>query len=229
MDTVVIDASARWKELYPGASVGVLVIRGASASAPMAALELAAREVEAELRRRFGEGGRELILADPVVSAYAAYYRGFKKTYHVALQLESVAVKGKRIPSAGALVTAMFIAELSSFLLTAGHDLATLQAPLRVDAGLGTESYSALGGASRMVKESDMMISDGRGVISSIIGGPDQRTSITESTRDVLYAVYAAPGVAEDAVRAHLEEIDRLVRLGSPDAVRESLEIVRAS
>lgn len=225
---VGIDASTRWKELYPGAAIGILALRGAAASAPVSELDPAARQVEEELRRRFESGGRGLILADPVISAYAAYYRGFKKTYHVALQVESVATKGKRIPSAGALVTAMFIAELSSFLLTAGHDLAALQMPLRVDVGLGTESYGALGGAQRVVKESDMMIADSRGVISSIIGGPDQRTSITEATRDVLYAVYAPRGVPEATVRRHLEEIERLVRMASPGTARDILEIVRA-
>jgi len=39
------------------------------------------------------------------MSAYEGYYRNFRKTYHVALQLESVIWKGG-IPSVGAIVKA---------------------------------------------------------------------------------------------------------------------------
>ena len=226
---VVIESSDRWKAAYPGAAVGLLVMRGAANPARSEALDQAAERIEASLRGRFGPAGRAAILADPAVAAYTAYYRRFNKTYHVALQVESVAVKGKPILSAGALVKAMFVAEVSSLLLTAGHDLSRISPPLRVDTGDGSETYMGLGGSPRAVKESDMRISDCDGVISSIIGGPDQRTCITTETRNVLFAVYAPPGVDVTAVRAHLEEIDRLVRVVSPAAARESLEIVQAS
>ena len=62
-----------------------------------------------------------------MIQAYAAYYERFNKTYHVQLQLESVALKGKSIPRVSALVEAMFMAELENLLLTAGHDLDVVQ------------------------------------------------------------------------------------------------------
>ena len=46
------------------------------------------------------------------IPAYNACYKGFKKTYHVQLQLESVALKGRSIPRVAALMEAMFMAEL---------------------------------------------------------------------------------------------------------------------
>jgi hypothetical protein len=42
-----------------------------------------------------------------------------KKTYHIALQLEPVVLKGKSLPNVAALVEAMFTAELGDLLLTA--------------------------------------------------------------------------------------------------------------
>jgi hypothetical protein len=47
----------------------------------------------------------------------------------VKAQWESVAVKGKPIPSRAALVEAMFMA--ARLVLTAGHDLDALAGPLR--------------------------------------------------------------------------------------------------
>ncbi len=176
------------------------------------------------LRERHAAGGREGLRAEPVLAAYERYYRQFRKTYHVALQLESVIWKERPIPSVGAIVKAMFMAELSSALLTAGHDLARVELPLRVDAGRETETYTALNGATCTVKNGDMRISDAQGVISSIIGGPDRRTSITAGTRDLLFTVYAPAGIGEERVDSHLGEIERLVKVVAPEAVTELRE-----
>ena len=87
--------------------------------------------LESQLRERFAGQTRGDLDQLPVLQAYAAYYKRFKKTYHVQLQLESIAFKGKPIPSVAALVEAMFMAEVKNMLLTAGHDLDALQLPAR--------------------------------------------------------------------------------------------------
>ncbi len=225
----MIEASRRWKDLHPGAMIGALRIRGAANPARSEELDRLAEGIESGLRDRFQAGGKEGLRTHPVLAAYEAYYKRFRKTYHVALQVQSVVWKARPIPSAGALVKAMFAVELSNLLLTAGHDLEKLELPLRVDAGTGAESYAALDGGERTVKESDMMILDTRGVISSIIGGPDRRTCIEEATRDVLFVVYAPAGIPETAVRSHLADIERFVRVVAPAAVAESRDVVCAS
>lgn len=78
------------------------------------------------------------------------------------------------------------------------------------------------------MKPGDMMISDARGVISSIVYGPDQRTRITPETTRVLLTVYAPPGIDAEAVHAHLEDIRTNVLIVSPDARTELLEVLRA-
>jgi hypothetical protein len=57
------------------------------------------------------------------LKTYNNYYKKFKKTYHVLLQLESIVFKNKSIHKVASLVEVMFIAELKNLLLTAGHDL----------------------------------------------------------------------------------------------------------
>lgn len=65
-----------------------------------------------------------------------------------------------------------------------------------------------------------MYIRDGDGVISSIIYGPDRRTQITPDTRNVVFTVYAPPGVGAEAVQAHLRNLEANVRLIAPEAER---------
>jgi DNA/RNA-binding domain of Phe-tRNA-synthetase-like protein len=123
----------------------------------------------------------------------------------------------------------MFMAEMDSLLLTAGHDLAAVRAPLRLDVARGTEDYLLLRGAMQTPKAGDMMISDGEGILSSIVYGPDQRTQIGADTTGVVFTVYAPAGIAASAVEAHLVEIRNNVQLIAPSASVELLKVYSAA
>ena len=221
----MFEVSSTWKSAFPGAHAGVLVMRNASNPAHHAELEKQKIELEERLRSQFAGQDRAVISNHPVLQAYSEYYRRFKKTYHVQLQLESIVLKGKSIPSVAALVESMFMAEVKNMLLTAGHDLDTLQLPLTLDVTTGSESYVLLRGENQTVKAGDMIISDGLGIISNIIYGPDQRTQITADTRNVVFTVYAPNGIAESAIAQHLRDIQANVMSVAPSAQVELLEV----
>ena len=58
-----------------------------------------------------------------------------------------------------------------------------------------------------------------------ILFGPDQRTRITADTRQVIFAVFAPPGIGEPAVRHHLQDIQANVLLIAPNARAETLAV----
>ncbi len=227
-DRSVLTVSDTWKATYPGAAVGVLVMRGVVNPQRHAELDSRKEKLESELRERFSGYDRATLKSLPALRAYEEYYRRFGKSYHVQLQLESVALKGKSIPRVAALVEAMFMAELKNQLLTAGHDLAALEMPVGIDVADGNERYTRMDGQEQRLKPGDMMISDKRGVISSVIYGPDRRTGITPETRRVLFTVYAPPGIDEETVRRHLQDIRSNVLIVSADARVDVIEVRRA-
>jgi DNA/RNA-binding domain of Phe-tRNA-synthetase-like protein len=182
-------------------------------------------ELEGHLRRRFAGWDRAGLKALPVLQAYGAYYKRFKKTYHVQLQLESIVLKGRAIPQVAGLVEAMFMAELKNLLLTAGHDQTAVQMPVGIDVANGSERYIRLNGQEQQLKAGDMMIADACGVISSVLYGPDSRTRITPETQRVIFTVYAPPGIEADVVHAHLQDISANVLLVAPDARVVSLQV----
>jgi len=217
--------SQDWKTAYPGAAAGVLVMRHVGNPTQHPGLDRWITECEGELRARFQTSDRGALKALPPIQAYAAYYKRYKKTYHVQLQLESVALKGKAIPRSPALVAAMVTAELKNLLLTAGHDLEVIQPPVTLTVATGGEGYRLLGGHEQGLQAGDMMMADAQGIISSVLYGPDQRTRITPDTRHVLFAVYAPPGIGERAVAQHLEDLRAAVRLFAPEAEVEGLDV----
>ena len=187
------------------------------------ALDDVKRKLEDNLRTKFNDPAQ--IKALQQIKAYTAYYKRFKKTYHVQHQLDSIAFRGKSIPKVAALVEAMFIAELKNMLLTAGHDRDSIQGRITLQVSKGTERYIRINGQEQELKAGDMMIADEQSVISNVIYGPDRRTMITPKTRNALFTVYGAPGIGELEIRNHLEDIAAHVRLIAPDACVEALEI----
>jgi DNA/RNA-binding domain of Phe-tRNA-synthetase-like protein len=97
--------------------------------------------------------------------------------------------------------------------------------PVTLSVARGSERYTLLRGQEQVLKAGDMFMADRAGVISSIIYGPDQRTQIRPQTRNVLFAVYAPAGIAPEAVQTHLQDIRDHVRLVSPAATVELLQV----
>lgn len=224
----ILSVSPRWREDHPGAAVGLLAVRGVTNPASHDQLNAVAAELEIALRSTFGEMDRAELRATPPLPAYAAYYKRWGQRYHVAMQVESVAQKGKPAPRVAALVETMFIAELRNRLLTAGHDLDRLALPVQLSSGAG-ESFTAPNGTEQAVKEGDMFIADADGqVLSAIITGPSDFARIGPGTTSALFYAYVPPGVGADAVSRHLDDIERNVRIIAPEAIVVAREIVTA-
>ena len=85
-----------------------------------------------------------------------------------------------------------------------------------------------MNGKEQVLKTGDMFIADTEGILSSIIYGPDSRTQITPKTRQVLFTVYAPPGIERPIVQQHLEDMRDNVLLVSPEAEVKELEVYGA-
>jgi len=221
----MFEITTAWKSVFPGAHVGVLAIRDVANPAHHDALEKLKAELESGLREQFKGQDRTALSSHPVLQVYGDYYKRFKKTYHVQLQLESIVMKGKSIPSVASLVEAMFMVEIKNMLLTAGHDLDVLQLPLTLDTSNGTESYTVMRGEVQTLKPGDMFISDKLGIISDIIYGPDQRTQINANTRNVVFTVYAPAGIDAKLVVQHLQDMRDYIFVIAPQAQVELLQV----
>lgn len=222
-----LNVTDRWRELFPGAHVGALLMTKVDRTPRTTPLEDRKRALEARLRETFASWTRADLLELEVLKAYRSYYRAFGKTYHVQLQLESVVHKGKALPSVSPLVDANFMAELETLVLSAGHDADLLEPPLTLDATEGGEAFQQLSGQATL-KPGDMMMADGAGIICTVLYGQDRRTAVSPHTRRVLYVAYAPAGIPVEAVERHLSAIRENVHLFAPEAEVAFLELYSA-
>jgi DNA/RNA-binding domain of Phe-tRNA-synthetase-like protein len=216
-----------WKQSPPDAAVGILVIQNVKNPPSHPGLEARKAQVEQDIRQDYSGSERADLRSLPSLSAYDQYYRRFKKTYHLQLQLESI-ISGKPIPSVSALVEAMFMAELEDHLLTAGHDLDTVRPPIEIELAAGDETYTRMNGKQQTLKRGDLYIRDHQGILSSVVYGPDQRSRIQPETQNVLFTTYAVAGIDREALSAHLQRLQEYVLLVSPEANTQRLEVFDA-
>ncbi|MCD6456068.1 MAG: hypothetical protein J7K81_04690 [Methanophagales archaeon] len=213
------------KKVYPEALLGILTIRNVCNPNQHEELDRCKLELENNLRKSFAGLDRADLKNMEPLKTYNNYYKRFKKTYHVLLQLESIVFKNKSIPRVASLVEVMFMAELKNLLLTAGHDLEAIDMPIKLDVSNGGEKYTLINGQEKELIHNDMMISDSQGIISSIIYGPDKRTRIKPDTRKVLFVVYAPPGIVKSKAFQHLQDIQNYVHIIAPESEVELLKV----
>lgn len=213
------------KKLYPNARFGILVMKNVkNPSTNLDFNEVKISTTKELISQHKNYNRKDFSKAQPVCF-YTNYYKKFKKTYPVLLQLESVVLKSNPLPNVAALVEAMFLAELKNLLLTAGHDLDKIEFPLRLDLAQGYESFTGISEKQQFLTENDMMLSDDKEIMSSILNGPDYRTRITKDTKNVLFFIYTPDGIETDVIRNHLNDIKAYVSIFAPDSKTDLLEI----
>lgn len=223
-----IFASDEWRATHPGAVIGLFELSGVDNTRPAPALAAEKRATEARLRRRFAGCSRSDFVSLPVMAAYQRYYKRFTKTYHVLLQLESLVLKDKSLPDVSPLVDANFAAEVDTLILTAGHDVTKLAAPLTMDIARMGDVMVRMNGAPKQIDPGDMVMRDAGGVVCSILYGQDNVSPITPATTHALYVAYAPAGVSAEAVEGHLRKVEENIRLFCSDARVEQLRTIAA-
>jgi DNA/RNA-binding domain of Phe-tRNA-synthetase-like protein len=208
--------------------IGLLELSGVDNTRLSPELEARKRETETRLRGRYGGFSRQDLVSLPIMAAYQKYYKRFTKTYHVLLQLESIVLKDKFLPSVSPLVDANFTAEVDTLILTAGHDVAKLVSPVVMDVSKNGDSIVRMNDAPKEMEAGDIIMRDATGVVCSIIYGQDNVSPITSATTHVLYVAYAQVGVPAEAVENHLRMIETNVRLFCPDARVEQHQLLIA-
>ena len=222
---LTLTISKKIKTIYPEALLGILAIRNVCNPNQHEELNRCKLDLENNLREKYAGLDKAYLKNMEPIKTYGDYYKRFKKTYHVLLQLESIVFKNKSIPKVASLVEAMFMAELKNLLLTAGHDLDAIDLPIKLEVSSGGEKYIQLNGQEKELIPNDMMVSDLQGVTSSIIYGPDKRTQIKPDTRNVLFVVYAPPGIEKPKILQHLQDIQNYVHIIAPKSEVELLKV----
>jgi DNA/RNA-binding domain of Phe-tRNA-synthetase-like protein len=228
LEMLAISATEEWRTVHPGATIGLLELSGMDNTGSFSRLNERKREIEARLRERYKDFARQDFLALLVMAEYNRYYKRFNKTYHLLLQLESIVLKGKHLPEVSPAVDANFMAELETWVLTAGHDCRKLLGPIVMDVSREGEQMTQMNGVPKAIRSGDMIMRDAEGICCSIIYGQDARSPISPETSHTLYVAYAPAGVPAEIVESQVRGIEDNIRLFSVNATVEQRRLLTA-
>lgn len=92
------------------------------------------------------------------------------------------------------------MAEMCHGILMAIQDLDRFDGPWRLDLAQEGETFEGVSGRMLICKENEIVLRDEKEIVCSLFQGPDSRTKIDESSKNIVVYVFTAPGIQVEHV-----------------------------
>jgi hypothetical protein len=174
------------------------------------------RDWELDVIRKEGENyDRETwFRQDP----YFRYFRKFKKTYPVMMQVESFLLKGRPFPEGRYINAVAFLTELKTRILMGTHDAERVDGDIVIYTETEKVPFPSIHGSEGHSYPGDTTGRDDAGVIISMIAGADSRTCLQDDSTHVLYLVFGTPSTSAEVLDECLDQVEEYVRTLAPSA-----------
>ena len=93
------------------------------------------------------------------------------------------------------MVDAHFMAEMCAGILVAVSDCDRFEGEVTLDLADEGERCMGLGHRDMVTAQGEIVLRDEQEMVCILCQGPDEKTRVTEDTRNVLYYAYAVPGI----------------------------------
>ncbi len=97
------------------------------------------------------------------------------------------------------------IAEMYHGILMAIQDLEHFHGGWRLDLAHEGEAFQGVSGNPIRCKEDEIVLRDGEGIVCSLFQGPDFRTRVGPTSKNIAVYVFTAPGIQEEQVSNGLQ------------------------
>ena len=127
------------------------------------------------------------------IEVYTRFFESFGHPCPLPQHLKRTVHSG--FPRYNLLVDAHFMAEMCAGILVAVSDFDRFEGALTLDLADEGEHCIALGRRDMVTGQLEIVLRDEREIVCILCQGPDEKTRVTEETRNVLYYAYAVPGI----------------------------------
>lgn len=149
---------------------------------------------------------------------YFRYFRKFKKTYPVMMQVESFLMKGRPFPEGKYINAVAFLTELKTGILMGTHDAERVEGDIVIYTETEKVPFPSIHGSEGHSYPGDTTGRDDAGVIISMIAGADSRTCLQDDSTHVLYLVFGTPATSDEVLYECLDQVEEYVRTLAPSA-----------
>lgn len=97
------------------------------------------------------------------------------------------------------------LAEMVHGILMAIQDLERFRGEWKLDLAHQGETFQGVSGKMILCKEEEIVLRDREGMVCSLFQGPDFRTRVEPTSKDIVVYVFTAPGIQEGQVSSGLQ------------------------
>jgi hypothetical protein len=152
---------------------------------------------------------------------YFRYFRKFKKTSPVMMQVESFLLKGRPFPDGRYNNAVAFLTELKTRCLLGSHDADRIEGYLVIYTESEKTGFPSIHGGEAHSYPGDVTCRDDISIVVSMIAGADSRTCLSDDSRHVLYFAFGTPGMEPEILKGYLEQVEEYVKVLAPAAVTD--------
>jgi len=187
-----------YRQRFPDLAFGIGTIQGCTYFEKSEAFKLYKRELLRKMRRR-----AILTQIEERIHLYDQFFNEWGVPCPLPGHFKKVIAMG--FPIVNLYIDTHIIAEMCHGILMAIQDLDRFQGEWRLDLAKEGEPFQGVSGRMIRCKEDEIILRDEKDIVCSLFQGPDFKTKIEGSSKNIVVYVFTAPGIQEEQVANGLQ------------------------
>ena len=178
---------------FPNLAFGIGTIQNCTYFDKSESFKLYKREMLRKMRRK-----SNLIQIEERINLYDQFFKEWGYPCPLPNHFKRTIEMG--FPIVNLYIDSHIIAEMCYGILMAIQDLDRFNGDWRLDSADDGEAFQSVSGRMLSCKEGEIVLRDKTGVVCSLFQGPDFRTRVDASSKNIAVYVFTAPGIHEEQV-----------------------------
>jgi len=194
MQTAVsLSITDSYRNRFPNLSFGIGTIQDCTYFEKSDSFKLHKRELLRKMRRK-----ANLAQIEERINLYDRFFQEWGHPCPLPGHLKRTVEMG--FPIVNLYIDSHIMAEMCHGILMAIQDLDRFQGEWELDLANDGETFQGVSGKVIQCKEEEIVLRDERGIVCSLFQGPDFKTKVDASSKNIVVYVFTAPGIEEERV-----------------------------
>ena len=190
---VSLNLTEAYRSRFPELCFGIGTIQACTYFEKSESFKLYKRELLRKVRRR-----ANLAQIEERINLYDQFFEEWGYPCPLPGHLKRTIEMG--FPIINLYIDTHIMAEMCHGILMAIQDLDRFHGEWRLDLASEGETFQAVSGRTLYCKEEEIVLRDEKEIVCSFFQGPDSRTKIDESSKNIVVYVFTAPGIQMEHV-----------------------------
>jgi DNA/RNA-binding domain of Phe-tRNA-synthetase-like protein len=190
---VSLTITGAYRHRFPELGFGIGTIQGCTYFEKSDALKLYKRDLLRKMRRR-----ADLAQIEGWINLYDQFFKEWGYPCPLPGHFKRAVDMG--FPIVNLYIDTHIMAEMCHGILMAIQDLDRFQGGWRLDLAQEGETFQGVSGRMLYCKDGEIVLRDEKEIVCSLFQGPDSRTKVDPSTKNIVVYIFTAPGIEEEHV-----------------------------